>query len=139
MRNHAPKEHLVPLPSHTPNGTVPPKRQPYSARRPREYLPPADVAHLMQAAHRRGRQGHRDATMIVRAYRHGLRGAALWALRWDHVDFRTGLLHVQRLTQGLPSVHPLRGPELRALRRVQRAMPSSSYIFTTERGTPMTQ
>jgi site-specific recombinase XerD len=139
MRNHAAKEHRVPSPSHTHNGTVPPKRQPYSARRPREYLTPAEVEHLMHTAQRRGRYGHRDATMILVAYRHGLRVAELCALRWDQVDFREGLLHVQRLKQGLPSVHPLRGPELRALRRVQRDMPSSSYIFTTERGTPMTR
>ena len=93
----------------------------------------------MQTAQRRGRYGHRDATMILVAYRHGLRVAELCALRWDQVDLKQGLLHVQRLKQGLPSVHPLRGPELRALRRVQRDMPSSSYVFTTERGSPMTR
>lgn len=139
MRNHAAEEPLAPQHSPTHNGTVPPKRQPYSARRPREYLTPTEVEHLMHTAQRRGRYGHRDATMILLAYRHGLRVAELCALRWDQVDFREGLLHVQRLKQGLPSVHPLRGPELRALRRVQRDMPRSSYIFTTERGTPMTR
>ncbi len=92
----------------------------------------------MQTAQRRGRYGHRDATMILLAYRHGFRVAELCALRWDQVDLKQGLLHVQRLKQGLPSVHPLRGPELRALRRVQRDMPSASYVFTTERGSPMT-
>jgi hypothetical protein len=51
--------------SDTYNGTVPPKRQPYSARRPREYLTPAEVEHLMHTAQRRGRYGHRDATMIL--------------------------------------------------------------------------
>jgi integrase len=139
MRNHTAEEHFVPQHSHAQNGPVPPKRQPYSARRPREYLTPAEVEHLMHTAQRRGRYGHRDATMILLAYRHGLRVAELCALRWDQVDFREGLLHVRRLKQGLPSVHPLRGPELRALRRVQRDMPGSSYIFTTERGTPMTR
>ncbi len=92
----------------------------------------------MQTAQRRGRYGHRDATMILLAYRHGFRVAELCALRWDQVDLKQGLVHVQRLKQGLPSVHPLRGPELRALRRVQRDMPSASYVFTTERGSPMT-
>jgi len=122
----------------TQNGTVPPKRQPYTARRPREYLTPAEVDHLMRTAQHRGRYGHRDATMILVAYRHGLRVAELCALRWDQVDVQQGLLHVQRLKHGLPSVHPLRGPELRALRRVQREMPRSPYVFTTERGGPMT-
>lgn len=138
MRNYKGEKHVVPQPPRTQNGTVPPKRQPYRTRRPREYLTPAEVEHLMQTAQRRGRYGHRDATMILLAYRHGFRVAELCALRWDQVDLKQGLLHVQRLKQGLPSVHPLRGPELRALRRVQRDMPSASYVFTTERGSPMT-
>ena len=138
MRSHMSEKPVVPRHPSTQNGTVPPKRQCYKARRPREYLTPAEVDHLMQTARRRGRYGHRDATMILVAYRHGLRVAELCALRWDQVDWRQGLLHVQRLKQGLPSVHPLRGPELRALRRVQRDMPSASYVFTTERGSPMT-
>jgi type 1 fimbriae regulatory protein FimB/type 1 fimbriae regulatory protein FimE len=58
----------------------------------------------MQTAQRRGRYGHRDAAMILVAYRHGLRVAELCALRWDQVDLKQGLLHVQRLKQGLPSV-----------------------------------
>jgi integrase len=138
MREHTGEKHVVPQSPSTHNGTVPPKRQPYRARRPREYLTRSEVDHLMQTAHRRGRYGHRDATMILVAYRHGLRVAELCALRWDQVDLKQGLLHVQRLKQGLPSVHPLRGPELRALRRVQRDMPSASYVFTTARGSPMT-
>ena len=68
----------------------------------------------------------------------GFGSPELCALRWDQVDVQQGLLHVQRLKHGLPSVHPLRGPELRALRRVQREMPRSPYVFTTERGGPMT-
>ncbi len=64
MRHHAAQEHLVPSPSNTSNGTVPPKRHPYSARRPREYLTPAEVEQLLHTAQRRGRYGHRDATMI---------------------------------------------------------------------------
>lgn len=137
MRDHTGEKHVVPQSPSTQNGPVPPKRQPYRARRPREYLTLSEVDPLMQTAQRRGRYGHRDATMILVAYRHGLRVAELCALRWDQVDLKQGLLHVQRLKQGLPSVQPLRGPELRALRRVQRDMPSSPYVFTTERGSPM--
>ena len=42
------------------------------------------------------------------------------ALRWDQVDFEHGLLHVRRIKNGMPSVHPLGGGELRALRKLQR-------------------
>jgi integrase len=122
----------------TENGTVLPKRQRYEELRPREYLTEKEVEHLMLTAKRRGRHGHRDATMILLAYRHGLRVGEVCALRWDQVDFDQGLLHVRRLKQGLHSVHPLRGPEIRALRQLSRKRGPSAYLFTTERGGPMT-
>jgi type 1 fimbriae regulatory protein FimB/type 1 fimbriae regulatory protein FimE len=124
--------------TNTQNGTVPPKRQPYESLRPREYLTAAEVELLMQTARRRGRYGHRDATMILLAYRHGFRVAELCSLRWDQVDLNQGFVHVRRVKRGLPSVHPLHGPEIRALRRLKREMSLSPYVFITERGGPMT-
>ena len=120
------------------SGTVPPPFTPYKEKRPREYLVEHEVEELITVAKKRGRYGHRDATMILLAYRHGLRVSELCALRWEQIDFDTGLFHVRRLKRGLPSVHPLRGPELRALRRLQRESKSSSYLFITERGSPIT-
>jgi type 1 fimbriae regulatory protein FimE len=121
------------------NGKVaPPRRQPNTTRRSREHLTPAEVQALIKAAGRLGRHGHRDATLILLAYRHGLRVSELVALRWDQLDLRAGLLHVARLKHGVPSTHPLRGPELRALRRLQREYPASSYVLTTERRGPLT-
>jgi integrase len=52
---------------------APPRRQRNAERRPREYLTPAEVETLIRAAKQRGRYGHRDMTMILIAYRHGLR------------------------------------------------------------------
>jgi type 1 fimbriae regulatory protein FimB/type 1 fimbriae regulatory protein FimE len=83
------------------------------------------------------RWGHRDATMIFVAYRHGLRAAELVDLRWDQIEFKTGNLHVRRVKQGTPSTHPILGDELRALRRLQREQESkSAFVFTSERGAP---
>jgi integrase len=83
------------------------------------------------------RRGHRDATMIQVAYRHGLRVSELVDLRWDQVDFRTATLHVRRVKQGTPSTHPIIGDELRSLRRLQREQgPKSPFVFTSERGAP---
>ena len=85
----------------------------------------------------RNRWGHRDATMILVAYRHGLRAAELVDLRWDQIEFRTANLHVRRVKQGTPSTHPILGDELRALRRLQREQePKSPFVFTSERGAP---
>ena len=124
----------------TENGTVPPRRIRNAERRPREYLTAREVNRLMAAARDRGgRYGHRDATLILLAYRHGLRAGELCAVRWDQLDFAQGLFHVRRLKNGRASVHILRGSELRALRRMLRAQaPASPYVFTTERQTPMT-
>ena len=90
---------------------------------------------LIEAARKRGRNGARDACAILLAYRHGLRASELYALRWSQIDLRHGRLHVNRAKGGIESVHPLHGPELRALRRLQGTSP---YVFITESGTPVT-
>jgi len=80
---------------------------------------------------------HRDTTMILMAFRHGLRASELCSLRWEQVDLGHGRLHVHRLKNGMPSVHPLTGTELRALRRLQREQKPGRYVFMSERGAPM--
>jgi integrase len=48
---------------------------------------------LMKAA-KANRNGQRDSTMILIAFRHGLRAAELVDLRWDQVDLgRNACLH----------------------------------------------
>lgn len=113
------------------------RRRNIESRR-REYLTPEEVEQLMAAAKRSNRHGHRDHTLILLAYRHGLRVSELVALRWDQVALEQGALHVARAKNGTPSVHPLRGPELRALRRLKREQGPSPYVFTSERRGPLT-
>ena len=106
--------------------------------RPREYLTDSEVGRLMKAAGKTGRHRHRDSTLILVAYRHGLRVSELVAMQWDHVDLSQGRMHVGRVKQGIDSVHPIRGPEIRALRRLKRDYADSPYLFTTERQGPLT-
>jgi type 1 fimbriae regulatory protein FimB/type 1 fimbriae regulatory protein FimE len=121
----------------TVNRTVP-LRQPNAELRTREYLTDAEVARLTDAA-KGNRWGHRDAAMILVAYRHGLRAAELVDLRWDQIDFNTATLAVRRAKRGTPATHPIRGDELRALRKLAREQePRSPFVFTSERGTPFT-
>ena len=122
----------------TLNGKVPPRRLPNKAVRSREYLTQDEVDALLTAAGKTGRHPHRDRTMILLAFRHGLRVSELVSLRWDQVDLNSGHLHVQRLKNGSPSTHPIRGPEIRALRRLRREYPDTPYFFVTERGGPLT-
>ena len=111
------------------------RRLPDATYRPREYLTEAEVDRLIETARKRGRNGQRDAAAILLAYRHGLRASELCSLRWAQVDLRHGRLHVNRAKGGQESVHPLHGPELRALRPLQGSGP---YVFVTEGGTPVT-
>ena len=112
-----------------------PRRQPNAVYRQREYLTETEVERLLEAARKRGRNSTRDSAVILLAYRHGLRAAELCSLRWAQVDLRHGRMHVNRAKGGIESVHPLHGPELRALRPLQGKSP---YVFVTEAGTPVT-
>jgi integrase len=122
----------------TPHSPLPPHRLSNASRRKREYLTPDEIDKLLQASSKLGRHGARDRTLILIAYRHGLRVSELVALRWDQIDIKVGLVHVARLKNGLASTHPIRGTELRALRLLRKEYPDSPYLFVTERGGPMT-
>ena len=113
---------------------MPPKKPLNRERRTREYLMPDEVDRLIKAARKVGRHRTRDAAIILLMYRHGLRVGELIDLRWEQIDLEQGLFHVRRLKKGNPSIHPLRGVELRALRGVQRKYPKSPYVFLSERG-----
>src|SRR5215472_4788953 len=103
------KRHLQLVSPRAVIGTVPPRRKPNAELRTREYLTGPEVERLIKAA-KANRHGQRDATMILIAFRHGLRGAELVDLRWDQVDLgRNACLHVCRVKNGMPSVHPLQG------------------------------
>ena len=98
----------------------------------------AEVERLMAVSRKSSRYGHRDATMILLAYRHGLRASEVCDLQWHQVELAAGRPHVRRTKRGTPSVHPIQGDELRALRRLQREQPPGPYVFCSERGGPMT-
>ena len=113
-----------------------PRRKPNAELRTREYLTTGEIEKLIKAASQ-NRHGHRDATMILTAYRHGLRVSEICDLRWDQVDFLHARMAVRRVKKGTPSTHPIEGDELRALRRLQREQnPPSPFVFTSERGAP---
>jgi type 1 fimbriae regulatory protein FimB/type 1 fimbriae regulatory protein FimE len=117
------------------NRAVAPVRRPNRAFRKREHLTPAEVEKLIVAT-KDNRHAHRDATMILVAYRHGLRASEVVDLRWEQLDWNSATLHVHRVKSGKPSTHPIRGDELRALRKLKREAPKSPFVFVSERGGP---
>jgi type 1 fimbriae regulatory protein FimB/type 1 fimbriae regulatory protein FimE len=130
------KQHLKLVAPAIENGPVPPKRRPNAAMRAREYLTRQELEAL-KAATKDSRYPHRDFCLVLVCYRHGLRVSELADLRWDQIDFSGGNLAVRRAKRGTPSTHPIKGDELRALRRLQREQdPKSPFVFTTERGAP---
>jgi integrase len=70
--------------------------------RTREYLTEREIERLMAAARKSSRYGHRDATMILIGYRHGLRASELCDLQWSQVELSAGRLHVRRVKNGSP-------------------------------------
>jgi len=75
--------------SETKSGTV-------RSRRPREHLTEAEIERLVTVARQDGRYGHRDATAILVAYRHGLRSSELVDLQWDQIDFVQKTIRINR-------------------------------------------
>jgi type 1 fimbriae regulatory protein FimB/type 1 fimbriae regulatory protein FimE len=124
------------------SGTVvrlPSRRRRSKSQERRKYLTEREVEQLCDAARKRGRYGYRDATMILVAYRHGLRVKELVEMRWVQVDLDAGRLQVRRCKGSEDSVQPMTGNEIRALRRIRREQGNDMpYVFVSERGAPFT-
>jgi integrase len=131
------KTHLKLVAPAAKKRAVMPRRRSNSELRSREHLTETEVERLIEAA-KNNRYGQRDSAMILVTYRHGLRASEVCDLRWEQIDWNTATLHVRRLKGGKSSTHPIRGDELRALRKLQRETPKSPFIFVSERGGPFT-
>ena len=112
-------------------------RKPNAELRTREHLTPAEVETLIKTM-KGNRNGHRDATMILIAYRHGLRVSELCDLQWNQIDFQSAAIHIRRVKRGTPATHPLTGNEMRALRKLKSENDASPFVFVSELGTPFT-
>jgi site-specific recombinase XerD len=109
-----------------------------SSVRTREYLTGAEIERLMSAARSSSRHGHRDATMILIGYRHGLRASELCDLQCRRSSLRRAACTSVGPRTARRVSHPMQGDEIRALRRLQREQGASSHVFMTEREGPMT-
>jgi integrase len=102
----------------------------------RYWVTRAEVDRLMAAAAKLGRNGHRDSTMILTGYRHGLRVCELVALDWSDVNFEARTVYVRRRKGSKSGEHDLQADEIKALRKIGRQ--ASGPVFTSESGLPMT-
>ncbi|NJL22825.1 MAG: tyrosine-type recombinase/integrase [Leptolyngbyaceae cyanobacterium SM1_3_5] len=116
----------------------PPNVRKYSEVRSREHLLSEEVEAMREAIRKRGgRHAHRDSTLLLLIYRHGLRVEEAANLKWEQIDFATGTIHVRRVKRGTPSTQPIGGEELRSLRRLQREYPTSPFVFQSSRKGPL--
>ncbi|MBM0745686.1 tyrosine-type recombinase/integrase (plasmid) [Phormidium sp. CLA17] len=115
-----------------------PNSRKYADVRSREHLLQEEVESMREAIKKNGgRHAHRNSTLILIIYRHGLRVEETANLKWEQVDFASGNIHVRRIKRGSPSTQPLGGNEMRALRKLQREYPTSPFVFQSSRKGPL--
>jgi integrase len=102
----------------------------------RLHLTPDEAHRLIAAAGKRGRYPERDRVLVRLVYRHGLRASEACDLKWDHLNLDEGTILVRRKKMGKDSTHSMDRDELRDLRKLRRET-NSPYVFSTERGGPL--
>lgn len=109
----------------------PPVKKKNKDTRVREYLTIQEVEKLRSAAKKDAQYAHRNDTIILMMFRHGLRVGEVVKLRWDQIDLTQGFIHVNRLKKGLAAVHPLDHVTIRAINRLKKlyAATESEYVF----------
>lgn len=104
------------------------------------HLEPAEVLALLRTAKMRGA---REWSMILLAYKHGMRASEVCDVRLDDVDLKNGSIVVDRLKGSLRTVQAMtehRGEpllnELRAVREwlKQRPNDGSDFLFVSQKG-----
>jgi type 1 fimbriae regulatory protein FimE len=93
------------------------------------YLEDKEVRQLIKAAGTRGRNRHRNATMILIAYNHGLRASEVCSLRWENVNLEKKIIYVMRCKGSKSGEHPLYPEDCRALSRLGK---QTGFVFKSE-------
>jgi type 1 fimbriae regulatory protein FimB len=107
--------------------------------KPKNFLTEAEIERFLQAA-KGGRHGVRDHLMMLLMYHHGLRETELCRLTVSCLDLETARIWVERLKGSLSTHHPIKGDELRTIRRWLRLRDSHlPWLFITERGEQFTR
>jgi type 1 fimbriae regulatory protein FimB/type 1 fimbriae regulatory protein FimE len=113
------------------------KRKTNLESREREWMYDQEVRKLVKAAAKMGRWGHRNATLILIGYRHGMRASELIDLRWELINLDEQTLYCRRLKGSKNSQHTLERDEIAALKKLGHQR--TGYVFLSERGQPLSR
>jgi type 1 fimbriae regulatory protein FimB/type 1 fimbriae regulatory protein FimE len=111
----------------------PPVKQKPDGPKTRLYLTEFEVNKLIAAAKSVGRLGNRDSTMILLAFRHGMRCTEIVNLQWDQIQLDIAAIEMRRAKRGTPAMHELTRLEIRALKKLAQGR-RYRWVFTTEDG-----
>lgn len=105
----------------------------------RDFLTPSEMELLLKAA-KEGRYGQRDYTMLLLAYRHGLRVSELVSLTRRDVSLAEARIWCARKKSGLSTSQPMAGDELRAVRAyLNKRDDYLPWLFVSSQGGQMTR
>lgn len=113
-----------------------------ASRRNREYLLGEELERLMVAAkaNKDGFLATRNHLIILLSYRHGFRVSELINLKWNQIDLPAARIHIKRLKNSNPGVHPMAADECRLLKKLSKQQPiKTTWVFASRTGTPITR
>ena len=116
----------------------PPRRPANKTVRKDEHLERAKVEKLIRAAGQLGRHRHRDMTMCLLAFRHGLRAKEIVSmLDWHQVDLPGKEVKILRCKGSEDTDHTLEKDEIAALKKL--GPKPDGPVFENERGGRMSE
>jgi type 1 fimbriae regulatory protein FimB/type 1 fimbriae regulatory protein FimE len=107
-----------------------------STKKNRKYLTKDEIEKLSEVAESKDRYGIRNKAMIITMFRHALRVSETSGLTWDQVDLKKKILHVNRIKNGINSVHPIQNDTIKLLKEIKRDS-DSEYVFCNKDGARM--
>lgn len=104
----------------------------------RKYLTEAEVSQLLKAiAFSSNKYRHRDRTLVLLLYRHGLRRLEASQLKWNDIDLVGSTIYINRVKGSISGSHPLQGDELRSLRKLKRETDPYPWVFLSQKNQPI--